>query len=682
MCKQFFIGLFLLFCAFGAASQGTNEHIVDSLFYEWENNNNDSLRLHALIVFIKYLKENQQIDSAYKMALLSKDFASKNNYRRLEANSYELLGEFSFIKSNYDSALRYDLMSLKIYSDLNDSSGIAKSLNSIGEDYLEREFYSMAYDYYHKAFTTAQNIDDSLTMGISTYNMGRVLKEQGDYEQALIYINQALDISSSIGDEEGIAYANFDTGGIYMMLGQHQEALEKLNSALDISHMLSSYILIPQIYNQKGELYEAQGDYIKAIENYQEALNYHLRMNNKRGTAISYKGLGSVYSEKGDYGKAEEFFKECLSIANEVRSMDLQSNCYLELSELFEKKNQSKQAFNYFKLYKAAQDTLYSTTKSEQLAQLQIEHLTQQRDLEIELLKQREAQQGAQMKQDELIRNVLVVIVAFFTILLITLYRSSTRRKKMNNLLIKQQQELEQQRTELVELNKVKDKFFSIISHDLRSPINNLAGMSSLLTSGNLTWEETKALSSSIQNQLKHASKLLDNLLDWVLLQSNEIKIRKEVINLRQLVNDNLDFFNDLNEKDLQLINEVDDIEVLADRNMIDLIFRNLISNAMKFTDKGGLITISNRMENGKVVVSVSDTGIGVPNEVKEDLFDFKAHYSRKGTANEKGTGLGLKLCKEFVDRNGGEIWVESEEGKGSAFKFTLQKAEVNAVSQ
>jgi signal transduction histidine kinase len=680
--KQFLIGLLISFFAFRADSQGINEHVIDSLFYEWENNNNDTLRLHSLIALIKHFKRNQQIDSAYNMALLSKNFAAVNGYKRLEANSYELLGEFSYIKSNYDSALRYDLLSLKIYTELNDSTGIAKSLNSIGEDYLEREFYSMAYDYYYKAYTTAQNIQDSLMIAISTYNMGRVLKEQGDYEQALNYINKALDVSNSIGDEEGIAYANFDTGDIYMKLGKYEEALEKLNSALEISHTLSSYILIPQIYNQKGELYEAQGNYNQAIENYQEALNYHLRMNNKQGTGISYRGLGSVYSEKGDYGKAEEYFKECLSIANEVRSMDLKSSCYLELSQLFEKKGQAKPAFGYFKLYKSAQDTLYSTTKSEQLAQLQIEHLTQQRDLEIELLKQREAQQGVQMKQDELIRNVLVVIVAFFTVLLITLYRSSSRRKKMNNLLIKQQHELEQQRTELVELNKVKDKFFSIISHDLRSPINNLAGMSSLLTSGNLTWEETKALSSSIQKQLKHASKLLDNLLDWVLLQSNEIKIRKEVINLRQLVSDNLESFNDLNEKDLQLINEVDDIKVLADRNMIDLILRNLISNAIKFTDKGGYVTISNSTTNGKVIVSVTDTGIGVPKEVKQDLFDFKAHYSRKGTANEKGTGLGLKLCKEFVERNGGEIWVESEEGKGSSFKFTLQKAEIKVVSQ
>lgn len=682
MCKQIFIGLLISFFAFRAVSQSTNEHVIDSLFYEWENNNNDTLRVQSLIVLIKYLKANQEIDSAYKMALLSKDFAVNKGFRRLEANSYELLGEFSYIKSNFDSALRYDLLSLKIFTEMNDSSGIAKSLNSIGEDYLEREFYSMAYDYYYKAYTTAQNIQDSLMMAISTYNMGRVLKEREHYEQALKYINQALEISNSIGDEEGIAYANFDTGDIYMRMGQYEEALKKLNSALETSHLLSSYILIPQIYNQKGELYELKGNYNEAVENYQEALNYHLRMNNKRGIGKSYKGLGSVYSEKGDYAKAEEYFKECLSIANEVKSMDLKSSCYLELSELFEKKGQNKAAFDYYKLFKSAQDTLYITTKSEQLAQLQIEHLTQQRDLEIELLKQREVQQGAQMKQDEFIRNVLVVIVAFFTVLLISLYRSSTRRKRMNNLLIKQQQELEQQRAELVELNKVKDKFFSIISHDLRSPINNLAGMSSLLTSGNLTWEETKRLSSSIQKQLKHASKLLDNLLDWVLLQSNEIKIRKELINLRQLVNDNLEFFNDLNEKDLQLINEVDDIEVLADKNMVDLILRNLISNAIKFTDKGGYITISNSMVNGKVVVNVTDNGIGVPMDIKEGLFDFKAHYSRKGTANEKGTGLGLKLCKEFVERNGGEIWVESEEGKGSTFKFTLQKAEVKVVSQ
>lgn len=648
---------------------------MDSLYNEWLTNPDDTSRAYALIFYIDYLNEDQQIDSAYKLSLLAKEFAKNKNLKYIEAYAYENLGVYTLMKSQYDSALFYDLLSYKVYSELKDTLGIANSLNSIGEDYFEREFYSMAYDYYHRAYLLARDHRDTLLLAITTYNLGRVLKEQGYYERALDNIDRALSFSQKIGDEVGVGYAYFDVGDIYLKQNKIKDAKSKLKEALEISMNLSEFILIPQIYNKLGEVYEAEKDYDKAIESYEEALNQYVKQNNKLGIGETFKGLGSVYAELGDNAKAEEYFKECLSLASDVKSMELKSKCYFELADLFESKGQLPLAFEYYKQYKVASDSVFNSKKSEQLSQMQIEHVTQQHDLEIELLNQREAQQQEQIKQDELIRNVLVVIMAFFVILLITLYRSSTRRKRMNNLLMAQQHELEQQRSELVELNKVKDKFFSIISHDLRSPINNLAGMSSLLNDGNLTQQETKNLAGSIQKQLKHASKLLDNLLDWVLLQSNEIKIKKEPINLHQVVEQNIALFNELNDKELDLVNAVDDVDVLADKNMLDLVIRNLISNSMKFTEKGGRIVVTNNYDDEKVVVCVTDNGIGVPEAVKQDLFEFKAHYSRKGTANEKGTGLGLKLCKEFIERIGGRIWVESEEGHGSTFKFTLEKA-------
>lgn len=667
----------LLFCWFFTGSSFAQEQstVSDSLYHEWQHNPNDTLKIYALFRLIDYNLNEQKIDRAYHLTLQARDFALEKNLNYSQAYSYEYLGHLSHLKSNYDSALHYDLLSLKKFTELKDSSGIALTLNSIGEDYFDREFYSQAYSYYYKALKQAQIINDSLTMAIATYNIGRVLKEQGYYDRALIFIDSALQISQKIGDEEGVAYSHFDIGEIYLEIGKYDNSREKLQSALEISQTLQSYLLIPQIYNKLGQLFQVAGNHEEAIKNYEEALNYNNRLKNKLGIGESYFGLGVVYASTGDYNQAEEYFKECLSLATEIKSSDLKSRCYLEFSKLFESKGQVLQAFDYYKRYKHVLDTLFTSKKSEQLSQLQMEHVAQQRDLEIDLLNQKQVQHNAQIEQEELIRNVLVVLIAFFIVLLITLYRNSRRRRKMNNLLLVQQQELEQQRSELIELNKVKDKFFSIISHDLRSPINNLAGMSALLAGGNLQQEETTLISRSIGKQLKHASKLLDNLMDWVLLQSNEIKLKKENINLKALIDENIEYFEEINEKNIKLKNETEDVHVFADKNMLELVIRNLLSNAIKFTDKNGEITVTNSMKDNKVIVNVSDNGIGVPENIKSSLFKFNGSFTRKGTANEKGTGLGLKLCKEFIERNGGEIWVESEEGKGSNFKFTIQKA-------
>lgn len=653
-----------------------NTSYYDSLNHLINTAPDDSTRLNYMLKVATHLRDIQQIDSSYIVTKGVLKIAKEKDIPFYVAQAYQILGALCHIKSDYDSALHFDLQALKMFEELSDSSRIDQLLNNIGEDYFAREFYSMAYDYYYKSYQEALKQKDSLSMTIATYNMGRVLKEQGHYESALAKINESLEMSERIGDTEGLAYANYDLGDIFFLINETDEALSKLQTALEISEQESTFILIPQIYNKLGEIYELKKDYQNAIANFQNALKHNERMNNKLGVAQNYRGIGSVYFELGNYTEAENLFEKGLGLATNVGSLELTSACYRDLSELFEKRGEVNKAFQYFKRYKIAEDSLLNFKKGEQLAQLQMEHVLQQNDLEIQLLNQREAQQQSMIKRQELIRDVLVVLIAFFMVLLITLYRSSVRRKKLNKILINQQYELEQQQVELKELNKVKDKFFSIISHDLRSPINNLAGMSSLINSGNIAPEEVMMLNKSIKKQLDHASKLLDNLMDWVLLQSNEIKIKKEEVHLQSLVQENIDFFTDLNEKKLSIINNVDDVVVMADRNMVDLVVRNLLSNAIKFTEEGGKISISNERIKNQEVVFVEDNGIGVPEEVKGQLFDFKSHYSRKGTANEKGTGLGLKLCKEFVERNGGKIWVESEEGKGSTFKFTLERAE------
>ncbi len=237
-----------------------------------------------------------------------------------------------------------------------------------------------------------------------------------------------------------------------------------------------------------------------------------------------------------------------------------------------------------------------------------------------------------------------------------------------------------QQSKELQELNSTKDKFFSIIAHDLRNPFSVLLGMSDLLLSNYHTYDdETRLELISIQNETtKQTFKLLENLLEWARIQRSAFDFIKQRVNLVDIVTQNIYHHKEIaKQKDISLTHTLTDaIFVNTDPNMVQTVLRNLIVNAIKFSNNGGEITILAKDSDNFVEVTVKDNGVGISHDNLQKLFKIENSISTKGTANEKGTGLGLMLCKEFVEKQGGRIWAESEQSKGSEFKFTIPKAD------
>ena len=300
---------------------------------------------------------------------------------------------------------------------------------------------------------------------------------------------------------------------------------------------------------------------------------------------------------------------------------------------------------------------------------LRVRRMNQQRSLleKLVVIKTSELQE----KNDILIRQAEKLNESNFL-----LEEQKLQIEKQSEELLSQKEVLEQMNSELNELNASKDKFFSIIAHDLKNPFNTIIGFSGILK------EEIKSGDSSaveesanlINTSAIQTLRLLENLLDWANSQTGKIMFSPVPIKLRELFNDEYTVLNDMAiVKNIQFLSSIPrDLTIRADRNMIKTILRNLISNAIKFTHKNGKVEVKTIVEDQNVEISVSDTGIGMTNETISKLFRIDADISTKGTENEKGTGLGLFLCKEFVEKHGGKIWVESESGKGSIFKFTL----------
>jgi signal transduction histidine kinase len=309
------------------------------------------------------------------------------------------------------------------------------------------------------------------------------------------------------------------------------------------------------------------------------------------------------------------------------------------------------------------------------LLQSEIRFETESKEEQIKALTRLEELQKGQIKKQDLIRNILVIVVALTVILLFSVYRSGQRRIRINKLLLQHQEEIKKRSAELEQLNQVKDKFFSIVSHDLRSPMNALAGVLDLMNKDQITEEEFKTIGKELQLRFNHTRRLINNLLDWALLQMDKFKIQVEKINLKDLIDSNVAMIESLHLKKLQIENLVDQsLIATGDKDMINLVIRNLVMNAIKFSESGDKITIAAKEDIDFYILSVKDSGVGIAPEVQKILFEKTTGYSTRGTANEKGTGLGLILCKEFVERIGGKIWLESELGKGSTFFFTVKK--------
>ncbi|MCM2302111.1 MAG: HAMP domain-containing histidine kinase [Flavobacteriaceae bacterium] len=238
--------------------------------------------------------------------------------------------------------------------------------------------------------------------------------------------------------------------------------------------------------------------------------------------------------------------------------------------------------------------------------------------------------------------------------------------------------ELNNANTQLEALNATKNKFFSIIAHDLRNPFTSLIGFSDLLVTNapDYSIQKIQKFALNIHNVSKNTFELLENLLTWSRLQTANITPQIVDVELHEVINDVFNLCHPIAvSKKINLILQLDTaVNLKADRQMLQTVLRNLITNSLKFTHEDGIVTISTQNKENETLIIVSDTGIGIKREYLDKLFSIDCELSMDGTAKEKGTGLGLILCKEFVEKQNGIIWVESELGKGSSFKFTIPK--------
>jgi signal transduction histidine kinase len=664
--------LLLLTVLFSSPVMGQKK--IDSLQNELKKDIADSAKVKILVALsreFQYIDYNQS--KLYATEALQ--LADERNLLEIKNLAYQNIGTLYSLSGDYSTALRYDNQSLQQSLLSADSLNITIDFNNVANDYYNLGEYDEAYYYFTQSYKVAMSIKDSLRMTIALHNVGRVFKELGQYDRALNHFSISQKMSLDINDRDGIPFSYDEIGDVMLRKGEYDSALRALMNALKLSRKQNLNVLLPRTLTKIANVYLHQKDYNSALAYYDTTYALHEKTNNRFGIAEVELGRGLVYMDQQKYDDALRVINRSLNIAKETNARSLEINCFQQLSKLHEQKGDYKRSLGYFKQYKQLEDSLFSQDMQEKLFRDQMRFETEAKDTQIAALSRARDIKDDQIKRQEFIRNILVVVMALSVILLATVYRSGQRRRQINMLLLQHQEDMEKRSEELERLNQVKDKFFSIISHDLRSPINALAGLLDLLDKGAVKPEELPNHVKELKSRFNHTRTLLNNLLDWTLLQMDKLNLQATKIDLHKIVDENIQLLGSVQSKQISLVNTVPNgAYAFADSNTTNLVIRNLMTNSIKFTNDGGTVAISAEEQPTQWVISIKDNGIGIDADVMKILFDKTAPYTTRGTANEKGTGLGLILCKEFVEKNGGTIWVESKVGEGSKFSFTLPK--------
>jgi signal transduction histidine kinase/HEPN domain-containing protein len=675
MIRNFTLLLFAFFVSYTGVAQLPNPDRVSEYKEKLAKATNDSLRIQYLrnisfdLSFRDFKESQKSLDQA-------EELANKNDWSWAKALVFADKGSAADTKGDYSNALEFYNKSLQLDLQRDDSISICNSYINVGNSYLELGQYEEAYFYSQKAYQLSVVLKDTLSSAIAMHNLAVLYSNLGRLDLALVHFKSAADLSAAVNDVEGPAYNNHETGRAHIKVRDGAKALPFLNSSLSAAKALGLLNLMPKIYQSIAEAKFLANDFASCLTYYDSAIASFKVLEHQFGQAESDLGKSRVYMAQGKFAEANQIALTSLKKAVDLKAQVLEFECHQLLSECAEKQGDFKSALLYNKRAQQTRDSLTSINMMSQVFENEFQMRSQRKDEEIANLSKQKDQSASELKRQEFLKNIFAVVFALTIVLLYSVYRSGRRKVEMNDLLLQHQAEIEKRTQELEELNKVKDKFFSIISHDLRSPINSLAGLLDLMEKDQIKAEELPALTKEMRIQFNHTKNLINNLLDWTLLQMNKVSIKKEKIGLKSLVDGNIKLLSSMSTKKTNFINDIDEnITPFADQNMINLVFRNLLLNGIKFTDNGGTIKISAVAEGDSIKVSVTDNGVGIAPDIQKVLFDKTTGYSTRGTANEKGTGLGLILCKEFIERNGGKIWLESEVGKGSTFFVTIPVA-------
>lgn len=601
-------------------------------------------------VNLQYLSRLAQSLKVQEIAL--EMFRKLDDYKGI-GESLINIGNIHHRQNDSEKALEFYLQARKLAEEYNDDLRLAKVYNSLGNIHLSTGNLSNANEFYFKSLTLYNKLKNQQGLTYPLTNMGVVFWNKGKIDSAMQYFKKAKDIDLKFGNKRGLAFNTAYIGILNMNLNKFDMARKWLNKAFAM----------------------------------------YVELNDTTQLAYVTQNLGHVAFNNDEYKLAQTRYEQALAYVENLGNKQLLSYVYYNLSSIHSVQNNLEKAMEYRSKYAMLQDSVVNNQAVQKIAELETRFETEKKEQEIVDLKSEKELQEQLIAKQRQIKNILFIASLVILIIgLIIYYMYSLKNKanaeltEANNIIHRHREALEEVNREqkellheLHELNATKDKFFSIIAHDLKSPLMVLLSGSRLLSRriDNMEKIEITDIAFEMHANTEKLFELLDNLLQWARIQMGKVEIVQKSLNVNLLVWKWIELLKEnATQKNIEIENSIDEkLQVLSDRNMIESIIHNLLANAIKFTNIHGKIEVFAIKQNDSIEIIIKDNGVGIPESVRSRLFGLEENISTDGTEGEKGTGLGLILCKEFVEKNEGEIWVKSKQGSGTEVHFTVPAA-------
>lgn len=669
----FLLGVILFLPNHNHAQQNVKDSLKEQLRSTTSQarfNAKDTLYIDLINALAKEMRFYKS-DSLLQLSQQALDLSKSAGYTMGENEALLGLGDYYSDKGSHNTGITYYEKALSLGKTLKNEQLILDSQNNLAGEYGYKGDYAKALIGYLEGIDMANDYNNKLMLSIMNENIASLYTSQKDYIQALEFYQKVKNINQEIGNEIYSAETMSNIASLYADMGKLDYAMYNANSSIIVFEKHGIMDWLAFAYGIKGKTYLKEKKYKWAMYWYSQSEMLHKNLDDDRGKIDLLNGMAEAYLGLKKDRISEQYALEAFEVSDKIQFKEGKQKCANTLYKINKSKRDFATALEYHEIYQNLSDTLSRNENKKTLTLLKtkMEHEKQKEDLIAENRKQLGEQ-----------RNYIyasLTILLIFVMVTFLVRRSERIQKKLYAELKEKTGDLEKTEHELREINQTKDKLFSIIGHDLRGPIGAFQGLLKLFKEGDIGQSEFMEYIPKLRHDIDHIYFTLNNLLSWGHTQMNGAITRPSAVSLSSVVKDTIQLLSEIAEnKSIRLVSHLaTNTVVWSDGDQIDIVVRNLISNALKFTPENGMVTITAEEKNKNWQISIRDTGIGMDEKTIEKIFAVNSNHTTYGTNNEKGTGLGLSLCKEMVEQNGGTIWVESLLRKGSTFHFTVPKA-------
>jgi len=620
--------------------------------------------LNQLSYYQRLLQQDSMLINTEKALELSQ----KNNYKQGELEALVNLATVYLYTGDTDKSIQLSLEASKDPELNKYPKTQMKVHNILGQGYYFKNDYPSTYTHFVHTLKIAEKNNDKFYLFRMNMNLGTIFSRLEDHEEALEYYAIAFKLSKELNDPTKEAMMLSNMAFLNLELGNLDEAKIELDKTLSLFEKNKQTTWHAFTYSTLGSYYLKIKDYENALINYQKSFDMHKSFNDIKTKADVTYGLARCYLKLNNLKNAEFYAKESVALclaSNHDKGLE---KAYRTLYEIFRKHNNITESLKYLELTEKISNDNNKKKNRQNLMMLsaklkfqkEAENLNAKNELEL-------SEQRKYVKWSLLGLFVLLIIV--FIIL-----RANNREKVLNKKLANQAEILNKNQHKLTQINANQDRLFSIVGHDLRGPIISLNEILTLYLEDDEGKKYFEKFAPQLKEDLEQVQFTMDNLLHWGKTQMQGSSITVTSIAVKDELETILQLYrNEINKKSIVINNQVsDNVQVSADLQQFNIIFRNLINNAIKFTPNQGAVSISTEKKDKHLVIKVSDTGVGMSETDIAKIFSNTENFSNYGTNSEKGTGLGLRLVRAMVIKNGGKIKVESKPNKGSQFIIEL----------